>query len=381
MNNQHILHITAVTEVDGGGQKCTQAVLEYDCGISPETPAEAYKVEDRTITGIDTDGPVVTLFLSRDDEAAATFHPGMPFDNIPASLTEASVTVTQILDIAAMDGSVIPAADADENDQVSNLVVDDFIQGTFEDITYNLYIPEDIEPGETYPLVQFIHDAGPCGKNTLFTLVQGDGAIVWARPEEQAKHKCFVLAPQFDAPAIVDDDWNVDPRLETAPRLLDSVCEEYPIDRNRIYTTGQSMGCMSSIVLNVRYPDLFAASLLVAGQWDQRQIDGLEKQHLWMINSIGDEKAFPIMNQMCVEMEHKGAKIARKVIFADASEEEMDKALSEVTDTDANIIYTPFWIETIANGWHSNGGEHHVTTWTIAYDIEPIHDWLFAQSK
>ncbi len=381
MNNQHILHITAITEVDGCGQKCTCALLEYDKGISPETPAEAFSVKDRTVTGISVDGEKVCLALSKDDENASTFHPGRPFQNIPSTLTEACVTVTQVLDIAAMDGSIIPAADGDVNDQVNNLVADDFIQGSFEDITYNLYIPKDMEPGMKYPMVQFIHDAGPCGPDTKLTLAQGDGAIVWARPEEQAKHKCFVLAPQFDVPAIVDDDWNVDDRLETAKRLIDYICENYPVDTNRLYTTGQSMGCMSSIVLNVRYPDLFAASLLVAGQWDERHIDGLEKQHLWMINSMGDAKAFPGMNQICVQIEQKGGKVARKIIDSQASEEEMEKTAEELTKTGANVIYTPYWIESVADGWHSNGGEHHVTTWTMAYDIEPIHDWLFAQSK
>ena len=30
-------------------------------------------------------------------------------------------------------------------------------------------------------------------------------------------------------------------------------------DKNRVYTTGQSMGCMTSMYLNLKYPNLFAA--------------------------------------------------------------------------------------------------------------------------
>ncbi len=190
-----------------------------------------------------------------------------------------------------------------------------------------------------------------------------------------------MLAPQFDGPPIVDDDWNVDPRLETAKRLLDWVCETYPVDRSRLYTTGQSMGCMSSIVLNVRYPDLFAASYLVAGQWDDRQIQGLEKQNLWMLNSMGDAKAFPIMNQMACEMESKGALVARKVIEAGATQEEYDEIAKELIATGANVIYTPYKIETVANGWSSRGGEHHMNTWKTAYDIEAIREWMFSKEK
>ncbi|MCC8105507.1 MAG: hypothetical protein LIO99_05795 [Clostridiales bacterium] len=384
MNNKHILHITAVTEVGPDGQKCTQAELEYDRPLAADTAAEAFEVENRTITGIEVSENTVTLLLSPDDEAALLFHPGNPWQHTTTVLDEATVTVRQCGPVRAADGSVLDAADtsaADQNDRVRNLVVDDFIQGEFEGLSYNLYIPKDCEPGKTYPLVQFIHDAGPCGKEPKLTLTQGVGAIVWAKPEEQARRKCFVLAPQFDGPPIVDDDWNVDPRLETAKRLLDWVCEQYPVDRSRLYTTGQSMGCMSSIVLNVRYPDLFAASYLVAGQWDDRQIQGLEKQNLWMLNSMGDAKAFPIMNQMACEMESKGALVARKVIDAGATQEEYDEIAKELIATGANIIYTPYKIETVANGWSSRGGEHHMNTWKTAYDIEAIREWLFSKEK
>ncbi|MCC8137066.1 MAG: hypothetical protein LIO76_03220 [Clostridiales bacterium] len=383
MNNKHILHITAVTEVGPDGQKCTQAELEYDRPLAADTAADAFEVENRTITSIEVSGNTVTLLLSQDDETASLFHPGNPWQHTSTVLEEAVVAVRQRQPIKAEDGSVAApmCTAADRNDRVRNLVVDDFIQGEFDGLSYNLYIPKDCEPGKTYPLVQFIHDAGPCGKEPKLTLTQGVGAIVWAKPEEQAKRKCFVLAPQFDGPPIVDDDWNVDPRLETEKRLLDWVCEQYPVDRRRLYTTGQSMGCMSSIVLNVRYPDLFAASFLVAGQWDDRQIQGLEKQNLWMLNSMGDAKAFPIMNQMACEMESKGALVARKVIEAGASQEEYFEIAKELTATGANVIYTPYKIETVANGWSSRGGEHHMNTWKTAYDIEAIREWMFAQEK
>lgn len=381
MNNEHILHITAVTEVKGKGQKCTKAVLEYDRDLSGCPEINTYAVEDRTVTGISADGKTVTLELSDTDAAASTYHPGNPWKKIPTVIDTASVTVSQLKEVKAQDGTIIPPAGADASDRVENLVVDDFIQGEFEGLAYNLYIPRDCVPGETYPLVQFIHDAGPCGKDPFLTLTQGIGAIVWARPQEQEKRKCFVLAPQFDGPPIVDDNWNVDPRLETAKRLLDWVCDTYPVDRNRLYTTGQSMGCMSSIVLNVRYPDLFAASLLVAGQWNERAIQGLEKQKLWMINSMGDAKAFPGMNQMACEMESKGALVVRKLIDARASQEEFAQVAKLLTDTGANVIYTPYTIESVADGWHSRGGAHHTATWTTAYEIEAIREWLFSNSR
>ena len=49
-----------------------------------------------------------------------------------------------------------------------------------------------------------MHDAGPTDlKETVVALIQGNGAIVFASPEEQAKHEAFVLAPKYNK-KIVD---------------------------------------------------------------------------------------------------------------------------------------------------------------------------------
>lgn len=379
MNNKHIRHITAVTKVFPDGQRCVRAELEYDRPLAPGAAADAFAVRERSVTAAHAEGNIVTLELSPEDAAARTFRPGNPWQRVLPTVAEAKVAVTQLKPIPARDGSLIEPAGEDESDRALNPVVDDFIQGEFEGLKYNLYIPKDIAAGERCPLVQFIHDAGPCGPDPRLTLTQGVGAVVWASPEFQARHKCFVLAPQFDAPSIVDDEGNVDPRLDTLKRLLDQLCDEYPVDRARLYTTGQSMGCMSSIVLNCRYPELFAASYLVAGQWSERDTPNLEKARLWMICSVGDAKAFPGMNQIACELESRGVRVARKVIDARAPRDELSAAAAELVSAD--VIYTPYAIESVAGGWHSRGGAHHVTTWQHAYGLEAAREWLFSQHR
>lgn len=381
MNNKHIKHITAVTKVFPDGQRCVRAELEYDRPLVSGVAVDTFSVQERTVIAVHVDGSIVTLDLSPEDAAARTFRPGNPWRHDLPTVAAAKVVVTQIKPLLAQDGSPIEPSGWDESDRVRNPVVDDFIQEEFEGLKYNLYIPKDLAAEEKYPLVQFIHDAGPCGPDPQFTLTQGVGAVVWAAPEFQARHKCFVLAPQFDVPSIVDDEGHVDSRLDTLKRLLDHLCEKYPVDRTRLYTTGQSMGCMSSIVLNCRYPNLFAASYLVAGQWSERDIPNLEKARLWMICSVGDAKAFPGMNQIACELESRGVRVARKVIDARASQDELTAATKELVSGGTGVIYTPFAIESVADGWHSRGGAHHVTTWQYAYGLEAAQEWLFAQQR
>ena len=383
MDQKDIVHITAVTQVRPDGDKCTQAVIEYKEKIEPSMlEPDSFEVKDRTIIGIGSENNKVTLHLDEKDKEAPTLCPGMPWKGSYASLKDAKVLVRQKKEIRTQDGRILEKTDDwIESDQTCNKEEELFIQMAYQKQSYNLYIPKDYDPKKKYPLVQFIHDAGACGKDTRLALAQGRGALVWASPEVQKEHPCFVFAPQFDGPPIVDDDWNVDERLEDAKAALDNILDLYSIDRKRIYTTGQSMGCMASIVLNIRYPEYFAASYLVAGQWDERNIPGLEKQKLWMLCSQGDAKAFPTMNQMCVNMERAGARVARRVINAGLSQEDYAKIVDEIMKEKPDIIFTPYNLETVADGWHSNGGEHHVSTWQTAYDVKVIRDWLFAQSR
>lgn len=81
--------------------------------------------------------------------------------------------------------------------------VDRFTQHVYKDpetgceMPYNLYLPKDYDPNKSYPLVFFVADASANINNTKTPLFQGNGATVWTEPEEQAKHPCIVLAPQY----------------------------------------------------------------------------------------------------------------------------------------------------------------------------------------
>lgn len=134
---------------------------------------------------------------------------------------------------------------------------------TGKSLQYNLFVPKNYDRTRSYPMVLFMHDAGTVSSNPLITLTQGLGAVVWASPTEQAKHESFVLAPQFTGEDEGSDGNTT--YLKTIKGLIDSVRGKYSIDTGRLYTTGQSGGAMTSSALDFNYPDLFAASFLVAG--------------------------------------------------------------------------------------------------------------------
>ncbi len=272
-------------------------------------------------------------------------------------------------------------------DEEMNSVVDAFKQSEFTDpntgimLPYNLYIPKDYDASKSYPLVLFIHDAGVVSNDTRRTLVQGLGAVIWATPAEQAKHECFVLAPQYSK-GIVNDESEATRDLDATVDLVNALVSQTNIDKSRLYTTGQSMGCMASIEMLIKYPDLFAAALLVAGQWDATRMSVLTQANMWVVVSEGDRKAFPGMNAGMAALEAAGAKISRATWNGRASAEEFASNVRSMIAEGNNIKYTVLAKGTVVpEGLPDDGRNNHIHTWPIAYTIEGLRDWLFTQVR
>ena len=185
------------------------------------------------------------------------------------NVKEAKIVLEQTEPIRALDGKIYPPATALENDETINLVVDDFKQFEFRDpatgvtLKYNLFIPKNYDSSKKYPMVLFMHDAGPLSEDAKTTLLQGNGGTVWANEVDQTEHPSFVLAPQYSV-QVVNDQSQATPELEATVALIEHIAQIYAVDRGRIYATSQSMGGMMAIAMNAKYPNLFAASYLVA---------------------------------------------------------------------------------------------------------------------
>ena len=436
----HIKSVTAITEVFGEGQKVTTAAVEYDQPVAnAKLATSSFSVAGRKIIRIyantkadkaaqGVNGRFVILELDPNDPGSATFAqrgpsmtgppggaagpggppsaggpgapnaqgqgpvgPGGPQAGGPprnmsngAKRTPAKVSVTQSAGIVAACGKTI-AADpaAAESSNVINLVVDDFLQNTFTDtasgekVPYNLFVPKNYDKSKHYPLIIFIHDAGVLSDQADTTLLQGLGAIIWATPAEQAKHPAFVLAPQFNRTPASGS------RTDITVNLIKSVMAQYSVDNKRIYTTGQSLGCTLSMEMMLKYPDFFAAAMLVAGQIeDTPRTAGLAHQKFWMTVSEGDFRAFPTMNISLPIMEAAGAKVARGRWSAKLNGPELLARDKAMIAQGTNILYTTFEKSTtFPPGFELSKDTEHMGTWQYAYLNEGIRDWLFRQSK
>lgn len=258
-----------------------------------------------------------------------------------------------------------------------------FAQFTFEDqetgisLEYSLFIPEDYKEEEQYPLIMFIPDATGAGKSAKEIVEQYYGADIWVSEEEQAKHKSFVLVPAYTG-VVVDDDWNTSEQIEVTVRLIQALTETYPIDTNRLYTTGQSMGCMTSLYLNSKYPDLFAASLFVSGQWDISTLKGLEDQKFFYITAGGDEKASGGQDEVKAMFDADGIGYSYGTWNAQNSTEEQNQSVAQLTDQGYQANMIRFETGSVLSGGQ---GMEHMASFSYGYKIPAVRDWLFEQSK
>lgn len=252
------------------------------------------------------------------------------------------------------------------------------------ELVYHLYIPKDYKQGNSYPLVMFIPDASTVGKAENSGLMQGYGGIIWATDESQKENPSFVLVPYIKGPERgTNDNWEVSAEAETIIPMLHSVIEKYDIDKNRIYTTGQSMGGMLSFHFNVKYPDLFAASIFVGSQWDNNLLSVLKDEKFFYIVSAGDPKASKGMQLLKEKFTTENISFAQTEFSAKLPEKEQNQHIANLLKEDNPHNFVLFSLgTTLPEGVEINtkAGEH-MYSFDYAYKIKAVRDWLFKQKK
>lgn len=377
--NAKMIEATAISTPSGWGQRITEVEIKYDRVIQ-DAKASDYRITDRTILSVESNKNSIILHLDPNDfNSGVTYQPSSHALSVERKI---DYKIQQIHDIGKNKISSIGTK------VIKHKVVDDFKQFVFIDeatgikVPYNLYIPKNYNPEKSYPLVMFIHDAGATNSNIRNTLFQGNGATEWAKPENQNKEEVFVLAPQFDH--FITNDQSDDPvDLDPTVNLIRFLTKKYNIDQKRLYATGQSGGAMMSIAMNIKYPNLFAATWIVAGQWDPQKTAPIAKNNLFILVSENDTKAFPTENKIIKILAENGAIVKEsKGWNGQAAISELNNNVDHLLAEGGNVNYATFKGGSLAlEQKSSNLGGAHMGTWKVAYNIDHIRDWLLNQRK
>ena len=164
-----------------------------------------------------------------------------------------------------------------------------------ETMPYRLFVPKPYNAQQQYPLVVWLSGVGGKGTDNL-RQISGDqvpGTRLWVRPENQAAHPAFVVAPQSPSAWGQYFTAALEPDSRLVLGILDALGSEFSIDRQRIYLVGQSNGARAALNLLTNVPDRFAAAVLVAPAVGKiESASDVARTSFWILQGSAPE-AFP----------------------------------------------------------------------------------------
>ena len=211
-----------------------------------------------------------------------------------------------------------------------------FVKGTSKQgLLYQLYGNPQWDGTKRYPVVVWLHGSGGSGSDNEKQMGGATGAFT--KGENQTERACFVLAPQCP-------DQNIGWKKGVADNLMMLIAdlvEKLPVDPDRIYLTGSSMGGFGAWSLAAKYPGVFACAVPLCGGGDPKTAEAVKNVPIWAFH--GDQDPM-------VPIERDRVMVA---------------ALKAIG---GNVQFT----ELVGQG-------HGITG--IVYAKPELHQWMFAQRK
>ncbi|MEO5917071.1 MAG: prolyl oligopeptidase family serine peptidase [Luteolibacter sp.] len=217
----------------------------------------------------------------------------------------------------------------------AKLITGDWALSERDGLPFSFYASKDLSAEKTYPLILALHGKSTNNEN-------GKQVAGWMKTfttsARYSKNPCFIVAPLAYQPfGGTGSGWNDKPGVQTVD-LVKELIKSLPIDKNRIYIIGHSMGGFGTCHLINTEPRLFAAGVAVAGCTGPDTASSFKKVPLWLFHAADDN------------------------IVDVKSSRELAKALEHSKE----CKYTEY-----PTGGHGVVGK--------VFDDEATHDWLFAQ--
>lgn len=137
-----------------------------------------------------------------------------------------------------------------------------FSEFDYSDQPYALYLPKDFSPTKKYPLVVALHGAGSNhrgGLRRVFGVSNGTDSVAGVFPA--LPDIGFIVA----APLARGSLGYLGVAEQDVYDMLAEVMRRFPIDEDRVYLTGESMGGSGTLWLGLSRPDVWAAIAPVCG--------------------------------------------------------------------------------------------------------------------
>jgi predicted esterase len=236
---------------------------------------------------------------------------------------------------------------------------------TYQGVTipYQLFIPDESNHIASFPLVLALHGSGERGSDNLVQIQRHRLATSWADPMNQSERPCFVVAPQCPS----GSQWTNN--LEFLNNLLDTLIHTYPVNQNRLYITGLSMGGYGTWAMITTYPNIFAAAVPMSGGYYGSSVDAMLKIPIWNFHGVNDYYVpVSVSRSIIKDLEDAG----RTCVFTHCNWQDCtgvpDSVLAQEIADGVTLLYTEY-----------PNKSHNI--WTESYNNPYLMEWVFAQDK
>jgi predicted esterase len=241
-------------------------------------------------------------------------------------------------------------------------------------LPYRLFIPDAYSNAKHYPLLLILHGAGERGTDNNVQITNTRMATCWADSAAQLKHPCFVVAPQCPP----NGGWSTgDPtspiraELATVNAILDSLAREFPIDTNRIYVTGFSMGGNGTWEIIMRFPERFAAAVPMAGGVNPAYAYRLATVPIWDFHGTVDQLVPVQYSRVMMDSLHA---LGRSVVYTHCHNLDCSGLPDSTIDMEVRSHEELFYTE-VKNAGHTYG------IWGTSSNYPFLPPWLFDKYK
>lgn len=167
----------------------------------------------------------------------------------------------------------------------AELVTGDWALSTYKDLPFALYAAKDLNAAQPIPLILALHGRSQNNENGKQV---GGWMKSFAKEDNFKKNPCIVLAPLCYQPyGGSGGGWSDKPGVE-AVALVKELMKSLPIDKERIYVVGHSMGGFGTCHLINTEPRLFAAGIAVAGCTGPETAGTFKRVPLWLFHAADD---------------------------------------------------------------------------------------------
>jgi pimeloyl-ACP methyl ester carboxylesterase len=155
-----------------------------------------------------------------------------------------------------------------------------------------LYLPHGFteHPASKYPLLIFLHGSGESGFDIDKVKKHGPPQFLDGRPDFP-----FIVA----SPQVPHPPQGFDPEELTI--FVGQLLQRLPIDKDRVYLTGFSMGGYGTYHWASVHPEIFAAIAPVSGAWNPDDACKLRRVPVWVFHGAKDETVKPEGDEAMVD--------------------------------------------------------------------------------